>query len=248
MKIYFLGTNGWYSSALGNTTCSLIDSNSHYIILDAGDGLHKLDRYIIEKSKPIILFLTHTHLDHISGLHTLSKFRFEQGITIFCDKGTQNVLDTIIRHPYTSPFSHIPMDIDYFEFEEGHHSKQIDFTAKYLLHSDKCMGYRINIENKIIAYCTDTGVCDNLYSLAKNADLLISECSYKPGQEKWGWPHLKPEEIATVAKKSNVKQLYLTHFDASIFETKNDRRRARNKARTIFQSTYIAYDDSEVFV
>ena len=205
MKIYFLGTNGWYSTSLGNTTCTLIDSDFHYIILDAGDGLYKLDEHVLS-SKPIILFLSHIHLDHIIGLHILSKFRFKQDIMIYCDKGTKSLLKSIIKHPYTCPFSHLPMNIRFFEFGEGNYSRQLDFTAKYLVHSDKCMGYRLNIEKKVISYCTDTGVCDNLYTLAQDADLLISECSYKPGQEEWGWPHLKPEEIAKVAEESNVKQ------------------------------------------
>jgi ribonuclease BN (tRNA processing enzyme) len=104
------------------------------------------------------------------------------------------------------------------------------------------LGYRFQIENKIVSYCTDTGICDNLYYLAKDADLLISECSYKPGQEKWGWPHLKSEEIAIIAKESNVKTLILTHFDASIFPTLESREHSVIKAKNIFKATVGARD------
>ncbi|MFW9781515.1 MAG: MBL fold metallo-hydrolase, partial [Candidatus Heimdallarchaeota archaeon] len=98
----------------------------------------------------------------------------------------------------------------------------------------------------IISYCTDTGVCDALYELSNNADLLISECSYKLGQEEWGWPHLKPEEIATVARKSNVKRLVLTHFDASLFPTLESRKKAVDKVKLIFKATLSAYDTFEL--
>lgn len=243
MKITFLGTNGWYSSH-GNTISTLIESNSYYIILDAGDGINKLDNYI-NSDKQIILFLTHTHLDHIIGLHVLSKFRFKQGIKIFGYIGIENALKSIIKHPFTTPLSNLPYTIEIFEFSEGTHSKLVDFDCMLLFHSDDCLGYRINLDDKIISYCTDTGVCDNIRSLSKNADLLISECSYKPGQEKWGWPHLKPEEIAHIAKESNVKQLILTHFDASIFKTMNDRNEALKTAMNIFQPTLAAYDGLE---
>jgi ribonuclease BN (tRNA processing enzyme) len=241
MHIIFLGTNGWYSD-LNNTICTLIDSEKSYIILDAGDGLFRLSNYI-ETDKPILMFLTHTHFDHIIGLHILNKFRFRQGIIIHGYEGIKKSLETIINHPFTSPFSDVPFPVEIHEFQEGNHKNPLPFMSKKLLHSDDCIGYRFEIENKIITFCTDTGVCDNMYVLSQNADILISECSYKQGQEKWGWPHLKPEEIASIAKEAEVKQLILTHFDASIFQTMKDRKKALKKAKQIFEPTILAYDD-----
>jgi len=46
MQVIFLGTNGWYDSPTGNTICTLINSDKYHIILDAGNGLYKADRYI----------------------------------------------------------------------------------------------------------------------------------------------------------------------------------------------------------
>ncbi|MFW9771459.1 MAG: MBL fold metallo-hydrolase [Promethearchaeota archaeon] len=244
MRIIFLGTNGWYST-FNNTTSTLIDSNDHYVILDAGDGLHKIDEYVKE-DKPIILFLSHVHLDHIIGLHVLNKFRFKQNVEIIGYKGTKEDLNTIIKHPYTSPFEEVPYEIEILEIEEKDYDNPIPFSCRLLIHSDKCLGFRIKLEKKIISYCTDTGVCDALYELSNNADLLISECSYKLGQEEWGWAHLKPEEIATVALKSNVKRLILTHFDASLFPTLESRKKAVDKAKPIFKATLSAYDTFEL--
>ena len=83
MKIFFLGTNGWYDTETGNTLSILIETKHEYIILDAGGGFHKIGRYI-KGSKPIYLFLSHMHLDHIIGLHTLVRFNFFQGIDLYC--------------------------------------------------------------------------------------------------------------------------------------------------------------------
>ncbi|MEK7333592.1 MAG: ribonuclease Z, partial [Nitrospirota bacterium] len=60
MKITFLGTNGWYDTATGNTICILVETERYDIILDAGNGLYKADRYISNK-KPVYLFLSHFH-------------------------------------------------------------------------------------------------------------------------------------------------------------------------------------------
>lgn len=86
MKINFLGTNGWYSSPTGDTPCILIDSKNYYIVLDAGNGIYKLDNFIKE-DKPILLLISHFHLDHTSGLHTLVKFNCKQGIDIYVAEG-----------------------------------------------------------------------------------------------------------------------------------------------------------------
>ncbi len=73
MKITFLGTNGWYDTSTGNTICILVETDKYNIVLDAGNGLYKIDRYI-SSEKPVYLFLSHFHLDHIIGLHILGKF------------------------------------------------------------------------------------------------------------------------------------------------------------------------------
>ncbi|MFB0523564.1 MAG: MBL fold metallo-hydrolase [Candidatus Bathyarchaeia archaeon] len=244
VKITFLGTNGWYSTSLANTSCVLIDSEQSYVVLDAGDGLYKLDRHI-KNEKPIYLFLSHLHLDHIIGLHVLGKFRFRQTIEIYGYTGTKDGL-SIIRHPYTAPLNDLPLRVNIYDLKEGEHNVPFPFTCRLLVHADPCLGYRLELDNKIITYCTDTGVCENLYDLSRNADLLILECSFKPGQVEWGWPHLKPEDAATVAEKTEAKQLVLTHFDASIYETFEDREEAEAKAKTIFHETIAAFDGLEL--
>lgn len=83
MRIIFLGTNGWYDTSAGNTVCTLIIAKDFYIILDAGNGLYKIDRHITN-GNPVFLFLSHFHLDHIIGLHILNKFNtdFRKAITV----------------------------------------------------------------------------------------------------------------------------------------------------------------------
>jgi ribonuclease BN (tRNA processing enzyme) len=75
MQIIFLGTNGWFDSPTGSTICTLINTESCHIILDAGNGIYKADRYI-QDDLPVYIFLSHFHLDHIEGLHVLNKFSF----------------------------------------------------------------------------------------------------------------------------------------------------------------------------
>ena len=96
MKIVFQGTNGWYDTHTGNTLCTLIESQTAFIVLDAGNGIRKLNKYVNDR-KPIYLFLSHFHLDHIIGLHVLNKFNFTQGLTIIGQSGTRDSLNKIIN-------------------------------------------------------------------------------------------------------------------------------------------------------
>jgi len=245
MNIIFLGTNGWYDTKTGNTICTLIDAKDYFIVLDAGNGFYKLDRYI-NKEKPIYLFLSHFHLDHIIGLHILDKFIFKQGISIYGQKGTKNILKKVINEPFTKSFKELSFNIDVHEIPEGIDRLPFLVKSKPLIHSSLCLGYRFEFKEKIIAYCPDTGFCQNAIKLAENADLLITECSYKSGQQSDSWPHLNPEDAARIAKKARVKKLVLTHFDANNYKDMNERIKAQRAAQKIFKNVVFASDDIKI--
>lgn len=241
IKVIFLGTNGWYDSKTGNTLCTLIETESFYIILDAGNGIFKLDRYI-KKPKPIYLFLSHVHLDHIIGIHTLEKFQFKQTLNFYCPERIRKDLLRIIRKPYTLTLSKLPFKVRMINVGEGSFKSPFSFSCKKLLHPVPCFGFRFELEDKIITYCTDTGLCRNAVWLARKADLLIAESSYKPGEVVKHWPHLNPQQAAGLAKKAKAKKLVLTHFDAARYLNIRQRKNAQRLAQGIFKNTLSAVD------
>ncbi|MBI2196635.1 ribonuclease Z [Candidatus Daviesbacteria bacterium] len=238
MKIYFLGTNGWYTTSTGNTPCILIDSQEGYVIFDAGNGFYKIDQFIKE-DKPISLFISHFHLDHISGLHMLSKFKFVQPINIYIAKGRRKDLETLVNAPYTNP----DIKIAIHELEEGKHEVGFPVEILKMRHNNENHGFRVTLEGKVIAYSGDTGICDNSRLLAQNADILIHECSYMEVSDNWG--HVDPPLAATLAKEAGVKKLILTHFDASKYTDPEKRKWAENEAKKIFPDA-VAADDNLV--
>ena len=240
MIIRFLGTNGWHDTETGNTLSILIQTENEFVILDAGNGLYKIIRYIKGK-KPIYLFLSHFHLDHIIGLHTLAKFNFSQGISIYGPKGMKKVFDTVINSPYSIPIHRLKTKIRLYELNKRS-PLPIKVKFKKLKHSSFCYGYRFNLEGKTISYCPDTGICTNLLTLAKSTDLLITECSYRPGERNKEWPHLNPQDSALVAKRAKAKRMVLVHFDPSRYKTFTERSAAGKIARKIFKNTLIARD------
>ena len=110
------------------------------------------------------------------------------------------------------------------------------------------MGYRFEIDNKIITYCTDTGVTENIFKLSKNADLLITECSLKIGENNSEWPHLNPEDAVEIALNNDVKKLALTHFDANIYSSMDERMEIQNRLKNKFKNLIITRDNIEIIL
>ena len=245
MKIIFLGTNGWYDTKTGNTTCILIEADDYFIILDAGNGIYKIDQYIRSK-KPIHLFLSHFHLDHIVGLHILNKFDFSQGMYIYGQAGTKDILNTIINEPYTIPFDKLPFKVEVYELSEELRNIPFLLEYKYLFHSSRCLGYRFELDGKILTYIPDTGICENAIELAENADLLIAECSFKVGQRNAEWQHLNPEDAVQIAKEANAKKLALVHFDANIYRSLEERIEMQEKMKKEFENLIVTFDNMEI--
>ncbi len=245
MKVTFLGTNGWYNTATGNTPCLLVDTDSYYIVFDAGDGIYKLDNYITSP-KPIYLFLSHFHIDHISGLHILNKFRFAQTVRIYGQKGTGQILKCIVNHPFSSSIKDLPIKLRISELAEGMHRIPFRVTCRKLFHIDPCWGFRLELEGKVISYCTDTGICTNSLLLARNADLLIHDSSGDPRHPVPEWPHATPAEAAELAKRANAKQLVLFHFSAAVYQSMTDREEAEKDARSIFTNAVAAVDGMQL--
>ena len=247
MRIIFLGTNGWYDTDTGNTVCILIRTNDYEIILDAGNGLYKLDRHIHGGiGKPAYLFLSHFHLDHIIGLHTLSKFSFPHGLGICGPIGTRDTLKIFVNDPFTASISRLPFSVSTYELPNERNKLPFTVEAEELNHQSLTLGYRYEIEGKVISYCPDTGFCENAVHLARSSDLLIAECAYKSGQFSESWPHLNPETAARIAKEAGAGSLALVHFDAEIYKTLAERKESEGVARKIFENTFMTADDMEI--
>jgi len=247
VKIFFLGTNGWFDTETGVTPCILIDSKEAYIVLDAGGGIYKLNQHITDTKKPIYLFISHLHIDHIWGLHILQKFRFPQGMTTVVPESLGNSLKTFMNTPFTVSIDKLNTKTMMMELSEGNHTHPCLVSCFHLFHSSLDFGYRFNLEGKIISYSGDCGVNEKSMELAKNADILIHESSLEPGHiSHSGWGHSNPEHAAQLAKDAGVGRLLLTHFDARIYTTLEMRKDAEKVAQEIFPNTKTMVDDDFV--
>ncbi|NPU86208.1 MAG: MBL fold metallo-hydrolase [Syntrophaceae bacterium] len=244
MDIHFLGTNGWYDTETGNTICTLIRTDHWEILLDAGYGIAKADRYLAaEPENSTVLLLSHFHLDHVAGLHTLAKFRFPKGLIIAGPDGSRQTLNVLVNAPFTIPLADLSYPVDVLELPDDLGRIPFPLLALPLRHTGITLGFRIEAEGLTVAYCPDTGYCENALSLARGADLLIAECAYRSGQGNEDWPHLNPETAARIALEAGARRLVLVHFEAWTYPTFRERDESEAAARRIFAETLAARDD-----
>jgi ribonuclease Z len=92
-----------------------------------------------------------------------------------------------------------------------------------------------------VAYCTDTRPIDRIADNAKGADLFICEGMYaepdKIAKAKQ-YKHMTFYEAAELAKKAEVKQMWLTHFSPSLVGAKG----YMKDVKRIFAESYLGED------
>ncbi len=245
MKITVLGSNGWFDTDTGSTNCVLLQTSDYSVIMDAGFGITKIKNRV-DFSKPVYLFLTHLHLDHVIGLHALDYFNFEQPLRVITPIGGTDDLKDLLRSPFSAAWdSHVyPIEmIDAKNLEKTNLPFKVE--ALPLVHAVPDTGYRFEIDGKIIAFVIDTAYCENAVKLAKDADLLITECGFYPGTVNTVSGHMTPETAAKLASDSNAKQTVLIHFGANAFETIDKRSRAVDTGRKVYPGLIMGLDNME---
>lgn len=92
-----------------------------------------------------------------------------------------------------------------------------------------------------VTYCTDTRPVANMIKGGYGSDLFICEGMYGEPAEQTNakaYKHMTFQEAATIAKESNSKELWLTHFSPSLAFPKE----YLNYATSIFKNTKLGKD------
>ncbi len=97
-----------------------------------------------------------------------------------------------------------------------------------------------------IVYTGDTRPCDSIVKLARDADVLIHDCTFADelADKAAENAHSTPSEAAEVAKRANVKQLVLLHVSPRYKEDSI----LLKQAKQIFPNTILASDLMELDV
>ena len=221
VKLAFLGT-GTCNSSVKNPS-SLAMSNGHEVVLvDAGGGsYHQLSRLgddAFHYKKISTIFITHFHIDHISGLPDLlwgemwdHAGRREEPLTIVGPHGLKNFFNDRVMGfmgDYPLPFEVKLVELGDRESAEGSFFRA---TSYHLEHGEFSTGYHFDLGAVKLAVTGDTGYCENLLTLLGESNIAVMEWSVSDFTKYPG--HISSSDIVKLIKIDALpEKVYIVHM------------------------------------
>lgn len=227
--IKFLGTSGSKKDGHGSSCVQVADN----IVIDAGNIIQGLkdEAKFIEH-----IFLTHSHLDHISDIAFLVDTYLAERETPIKVYGLKETLRALNKHIFNwsvwPDFKEISLvksghkSIEFVEVTLGAEYKFENVTLKpiALNHTVPTCGYIVKKEDFSVIYATDTYVSDEIWKEANSnldIDAIIIDVSFPSDFDELAKAskHLTPRLLKKeLAKLTRSVDIFVTHIKPSYLE------------------------------
>ncbi|MCH8029702.1 MAG: ribonuclease Z [Candidatus Dadabacteria bacterium] len=186
------------------------------LLLDCGAGsTWKLERAGIDYLDIDHIFITHFHPDHTADLipflfatRYTDRPQRTKPLTVWGPRGMEKLFSAF-KQAYDGWIE--PEGLEVREIGEGKREfTDFKIETSNTAHTENSLAYRVESEAKSLVYTGDTDYAEEVVGLARNADLLLIECSHPEELKMKG--HLSPLEVARIANESKAKKVLLTHI------------------------------------
>jgi ribonuclease BN (tRNA processing enzyme) len=223
MRLRVLGCSGGIGGRHLRTTSFLVDSD---ILIDAGTGVGDLS--LAELSHIDHIFITHSHLDHVTSIpflvDTVGGMR-SRPIVVHATRATTEILrNHLFNWAIWPDFSEIPSpDRPFLRYEELEVGRTLDLDGRMITaipanHTVPAVGYHLDSGTASLVFSGDTGVNDALWKIANrapNLKYLIIETAFSNKERQLAEVsrHLCPSMLAEeLAKLERSAEIYITHL------------------------------------
>jgi ribonuclease BN (tRNA processing enzyme) len=186
MQLQFVGCGDAFGSGGRQNTCFHLTGRAVNLLIDCGaTALPALKRLGIVRNDIDLILITHFHGDHFAGLpFFLLDAQFSRRTRPLVIAGPQGIA-TRLAQVMEALFEHSSKTKQKFDLsvvalapEQRRTFGEVHVTPYPVVHGESggpFLAYRIEAEERIVAYSADTEWTETLVPLAKDADLFIAE-------------------------------------------------------------------------
>ena len=190
MELQFLGSGDAFGSGGRFNTCFYVRDRKGAFLVDCGaSSMIAVRKFKVDPNTVRAIFVTHLHGDHFGGLPFLILdaqllSRRTAPLTIAGPKGIAERMESAMETAFPgSSKTRQKFDISVVELKNRRPSVLnglcvTPFCVNHGMPDGSCFAYRIEGDERIIAYTGDTEWTDTLIEVGRNADLFIAEAYF----------------------------------------------------------------------
>lgn len=230
MQLTVVGHRAGWPDVRSPASAYVVTSGDTRILLDCGVGATAQLQETVDVEQLTGVWISHMHPDHCYDLQVLGMVLAhkrhqrsadaEPPYPVYLPRGGTAIVQTVNElYPVSTPaYAHFntlfTQTFQCIEYEPGDKLTIGGCVVETfpMVHAGGCSGARVTDDSgAVVAFSGDTGWCDELVALARDADVFACETSAEaPDTSAHG--HLCATEAGQAATLADAKQLLLTHF------------------------------------
>lgn len=234
LRVTVVGCSGSYPGPDSSASCYLVeaehDGRTWRVLLDLGSGsLGALHSYADPLSIDAVL-LSHLHADHcldLCGFYVLRKYHPEGPQPRIPVHGPAGTADRMARAYDLPADPGMHEEFDFVDYDGRFKVGPFEVEPVQVDHPVPAYGLRVRVGGATLAYTGDTGPGDGVDAVARGADVLLAEASFRTTLANPPHLHLTGADAGDCATRAGVGRLVITHVPPW-----HDPEDARAEART----------------
>jgi ribonuclease BN (tRNA processing enzyme) len=214
VRLTIVGCSGSGPGPTSPASCYLVEHDGFRVLLDLGNGSFGTLQGVADPATIDALYLSHLHADHCLDVapfivwHRYSGRSDGRPVPLYAPAGAHRRL-AAAYYGDAAPLE------DVFDFGvltgEPFTLGPFAVSTARTAHPVECHAVRLTAGGRSLVYTGDTGACDAVVQLARDADVLLAEAAHPDVPDVPPGLHLTGREAGEHAAAAGVGRLLVTH-------------------------------------